>query len=895
MSRWMSRGRLLLRSVFERRQVEQELDEEMRFHLQCEIDRRMEAGLSADEAQLEARRAMGAMTQNTEECRSMRGLDFVEQGLQDLRYALRTLRKSPMFAAVAILSLALGIGANTAIFSVMDVLLLRPLPVRDPSGLAMVRLLGKNPPRYSFPYPTFEMIRDRNAVFTNTFAWTMKQYQTPVGDDIVHIPAVLASGDYFAGLGVDPIAGRVFTGEDDNPAGGSSGPVSVISEGLWRRQYGRNSSTIGQTLVLNGVATTIIGVMPARFFGAEVGTAPDVWVPLNLQRQLENARCISSPNCFYLKVMGRVKPGVSEAQAEAQLKTISRGILTDSNPPARADRRADFLAQVFHLTSGTAGYTGLWEQVRLPLRVLMTLVGFVLMIACANLANLLTARATARNREVAVRLAIGASRMRVARQFLTESLLLAGMGAVVGLGIAIWATKVLISLLSSTAVLDLRPDWRVLLFTALVAVATAVIFGIVPAYRATQSGLNGALNERVKHSRGGPGRPGLGRALVGVQVALSVVLLASATLLAGSLTRLLTESPGFDPRGVTVVSLDTSRLPVKSPAELLQLWGNFLERVKGMPRVESASLMSITPLGNGGWENFVTIPGRPDIPEEQRNPSINSVGPHYCRTMRIPVLAGRDISDADTPQSQRVVIISENAARRWFPGGALGSDLILRNNNEDRILRVVGIAGNTKYWNLRDPIPATMFVPYTQWNQAGTLALRTSASKQLTYTAFRQMLRQVAPGTPIRTVKTMEQQIDESLATERLTAYLSLFFAGLALLLTAVGLYGVTAYSVSRRTSEIGVRMALGAQRRSVIWLVIRETAGYAAAGAVAGVAVVAAFSRLITGLLYQVKPGDPGVILFPLAILMLVCATAAWIPARRASRLDPVAALREE
>jgi predicted permease len=634
--------------------------------------------------------------------------------------------------------------------------------------------------------------------------------------------------------------------------------------------------------------------MPASFFGAEVGTAPDVWVPLNLQRQLQNASCISQPYCWYLNVMGRLKPGLPDSQAQAELKTISRGIMQDNHPPERVDRKADFLAQVVQIEPGAAGFTGLRLQFRAPLQVLMALVGFVLLIACANMANLLTARAAARRKEVAIRLAMGAGRGRVIRQFLTESLLLSIAGAAGGFLIAIWAERALISLVSSTAVLNLKPDWRVLLFTAVAAIATGVLFGIAPAFRATRTGIGWALKERVHQIRIAEGRFSLTRILLAVQVALSIVLLAAAGLLAGSLVRMLTEGPGFDPRDVTVVALDTTKLSQKGPA-LLDLYGKIMERAKTLPDVESASLMSTTPLSNSGWDNYIAVPGRPDIPEEQRDTGINTVGPGLLRTMGIPLLAGRDIAESDTSQSQEVAIINESAARRWYPKGALGADLVLRNNDKDHILRIVGIAGDTKYWNLREGIPATMYLPYTQWNQVGYVAMRTKAPVRQTLAMFRDMLRQVAPGTPIRTIKTMEQQMDESLSTERLTAYLSVFFAGLALLLTAVGLYGILAYTVAQRTSEIGIRMALGAQRGSVIWLVIREAMGSAAVGAVTGLAVVAAASKLLVSLLYGVKEHDPATMVLAVAALGLVCAIAAWIPARRASRLDPMTALREE
>lgn len=567
--------------------------------------------------------------------------------------------------------------------------------------------------------------------------------------------------------------------------------------------------------------------------------------------------------------------------------------MEDNHPPERADRKAEFLAQIVQVEPGAAGFTGLRLQFRQPLQILMALVGFVLLIACANMANLLTARASARHKEVAIRLAMGAGRGRIIRQFLTESLLLAIAGAIGGFVIAIWATRVLIALVSSTAVLDLRPDWRVLLFTALAAIATGLLFGIAPALRATRAGIGGALKERVRRGRTPEGRLSLTRVLLAIQASLSIVLLAAAGLLAGSLVRLLTENPGFDIHDLTMVSLDTTKLPQKGAA-LLDLYGGILARAKTLPDVESASLMAFTPLTNSGWDQYVTFPGSANIPEDQRDPAINPVSPGLLRTMRIPLIAGRDFTDADTGSSMKVAIISENAARQWFPNGALGADLVLASEKTST-LRIVGIAADIKYSNLRDDNAKTMYLPYTQWNQGGKIAMRTKAPVRRTYALFRDVLRQVAPGTPIRTIKTMEEVADESLRTERLTAYLSLFFAGLALLLTAVGLYGILAYNVSRRTSEIGIRMALGAQRSNVIWIVIRDAMSSASAGALIGIAAVIAASKLLTSLLYEVRPNDPATMVMAVVTLGLVCGFAAWLPARRACRLDPMVALREE
>ena len=874
--------------LFNKRKAERELEEEFQFHLEKHIEAGIATGLSPHDARAAALRALDRIELRKEECRDHRPLAFLDSLAQDLRYAVRVLRKSPAFTTVAILSLALGIGANTAIFSVMDVLLLRPLPVKQPERLELLR-------NGSFSYEIFEKVRDRNAVFSETAAWSTggRDFQTPEGDGMQLIRGVLASGDYFAALGVPPAIGRTFGPEDDQPAGGKNGPVVVISDALWSNRYRRSAAVIGQPITLNAVAVTIIGIMPAGFFGAEVGTAPDIWLPLNLTRRLQDSRCIASDGCWWLQIFGRLKPGVTERQADAQLASLSPGIT----------RQTPRKPWTLHIAPGIAGFSRLRRQVDNPLQVLMALVGFVLLIACANTANLLTARASARQREVAVRLAMGASRARVMRQFMTESLLLAIAGAAGGFLIAIEATRALIALLSTTddpIVLDLRPDWRVLLFTAAAALGTGLLFGLAPALRATRAGVGAALKERTHQIQSSGRRFGFTRLLLGAQVALSIVLLAAAGMLAGSLVRLLTETPGFDPHNVAVISVDSSKLPQKGPA-LDDLFGTLVRHAAMLPGAESAAVLSMPLLTGGGWSQGVAIPGRSDLTDNDNVPMLNAVSGQFFRTFRIPILSGRAIEDSDDGHMDKVAVISQSAAHRWFPNGdAVGSTMLLGDGpGPPHVpLRIVGISGDIKYLSLRDPMPTTAYVSYRQFDQSRWglyIAVRTKAPLGQTHAAFREMLRQVAPAAPIKTIRSMEQQVNESLSTERLTAYLSVFFGTLALLLTAVGLYGILAYSVSRRTCEIGVRMALGAQRGNVVWLVLREAMGHTAFGAIAGIVAVAATSKFIASLLYEVKPGDPAMLFAAVAALALVCAAAAWIPARRASRLDPMVALREE
>jgi predicted permease len=893
---WASRAKQAWRRLRHPSRWEAELDEEVQSYFDVVTERLISRGKTPEEARRAARLEFEDAARVKEKVREARTGACIDTTLQDIRYALRLLRKSPSFAAVAVLSLALGIGASTAVFSLMDVLLIRPLPVPHADRLALISLDRTG---YHFSYPLYQQIHERNSVFSATFAWWPATVQVPEGANMLLIPAVYGSGEYFQALAVAASAGRVFGPADDRPNGGADGPVAVIGYRLWERQYARDPAAVGRTLVINGVAVTIIGVMPPGFFGAEVGTAPDVWLPLNLARQLgDNVTCFNTPSCSFLHVMGRLRPDISAAQAEADLRVISMPSMEATlRAGMRSDRRAAYLARTIRSERGRSGYASLRSSVKDPLQVLMALVALVLLIACANIANLLSARASARSREVAVRLAIGAARGRVIRQFLTESLVLAAAGALGGLLFSFWATRFLAGILStadSPVRLDLNPDWRVWLWTTAAAFGSGVLFGIGPSLRVSRQGLTATLKERARHVRAGEGSFGFGKTLLGIQVALSVVLLAAAGLFAGTLIRLLTLNPGFDPDGLTVISVVNSRPPVQGLAGI-RLFARLAERARAIPGVESATLLSTTPLSNGGWSDFFVIPGRPDLSEDQRLADINAIGAQFTKTMGVPLLAGRDFNDGDTGQSEKVVLISKNAGRRWFPNGdAVGAQISMGIKPGDT-RRVVGIVGDSKYLNLREEMPLTVYVPSTQSNQAGNIAIRTKMPVAATYAAFRRILREEAPGMPVRTVKTMRQQVDESLSTERLTAYLSLFIGTLALLLTAVGLYGILAYTVSRRTGEIGIRMALGAQRLSVIWLVVREAMGHTAAGMVVGVGAVLATSRVVRSLLFDVQPNDPATLAAAVGILVLVCFVAASLPARRASKLAPMEALREE
>ena len=913
---WFYTLPLRLRSLFQRRRVEKDLNEELQYHLEQRIEVEKARGLGTDEARYAALRAMQGLEQRKEECRDARRVNVIENAVRDVRYALRMLKKSPVFAIVAVLSLALGIGTNTAIFSLIDALLLRPLPVPESERLVRIEANTGGPRAINyFTYTLFERVRDRNSVFSGTFTWADHRFQMRSGTDMVHVNGALASGDYFRTFGVSPQIGRTFTVDDDHPDGGKNGPVTVISDAFWESQFQRNPGVIGAGITLDGVRFTIIGVMPRSFFGADVGTRPQIWAPLSLVGRIDDPGCISSRSCWWLVPMARLKPGISLQEAQGQLKVLSPRIMRDALPlnwdPSGQKK---FLQWQLHATSGTNGWTVLRHQFSNPLAVLMILVAVVLLIACANMANLLLERSALRQREIAVRLAIGAGRWRITRQLLTESVLLSLMGGVAALMFAVWSTRLLVAFLASTQRasvmeqdihLDLQPDWRIVLFTFLVAVGCGLLFGLSPALRATRLGISASLKERTHNLQGAAGRIGIGRVILGLQAALSVLLVAGAGLFAGSLWHLATLNPGFNPKNVAMIGLDTDKRLEKGPA-LTNLYSRILERADAIPGVRSASLFWITPLSEGGWDNFVTVPGKADVSQDQRDTFMNLVGPRFFETMQIPLLAGREFNRADTLTSEKVAIINEIAARRFFPKqNAIGFRVSIPQDlpgsaggDKGLVLRIVGVVGNIKYLDLHEPEPPELYIPYTQKADgvpSMNVALRTDTTLETIYPAFRAIVRDVAPDVPVGRVKTMQGQVDDSLGSERLMACLSVFFGILALALTSIGLYGVLAYGVARRTGEIGVRMALGAGRSNVIWLVVRETMSYVGIGMAAGVIAVLATSRLVASLLYGIRPNDAGNLVLAVLTFLLVGAMAAYFPARRASKLDPLQALREE
>jgi predicted permease len=902
--RWILAFNLRLQSLFRRRHVEANLDEELLFHVEHLTESNIAQGMSPKEARYQALQAMEGYEQKKEECRDSRGVNWLENISRDVRYGLRMLRRSPVFTAVAVLSLALGIGANSAIFSLIDTLLLRPLPVSHPEELRNVFLKLPERPQPFVSYPMFQALQARGQAFTSLATWSNHRFQMASGGEVVHVDGELASGSYFSTLKVSPGEGRVFTEADDHPSGGKAGPVAVISDRFWDRHYQRSPSAVGSDIVLDQIRFTVIGVMPPNFFGAEMGTHPDVWIPISFADRVGLPGCISSRSCWWLTVMGRMKPGVTAAQANAHLAAISSDVLKETIPPGWSTAlKTRYRAYSFLSDSGKQGWSFLRLQFSDPLLILMTLVVLVLLIACANMANLLLARASARHREIAVRLSMGAGRARIVRQLLTESVLLSLAGGLTGTLFAFWLTRILIAFVSTTqrhgpgqfTRLELQPDWRMVLFTLGVALISGILFGLTPALRATRVGIASSLKESAHHLRGSEGRFQSGRLILTFQTALSVLLVAAAGLFAGSLFRLLTLNFGFNPDNVSLIEVDTDKRPEKGPA-LAALYARILERANALPGVKAASLLSYVPLSRGGWDEKVRVPGKADLPGRESSTALNWIGPRFFDVMGTRLTSGRQFNEGDTAAAEKVGILSELAAQRFFPReDPIGQHIRLL----DKPIRIVGVAENMKYQSLRDDEPPELYIPYTQrvdgLSSSYTFIIKTHPGTTSPDRAFRAMLHQFAPDVPIGMTYSMEQQVDGSVGRERLMASLSIFFGSLALLLTSIGLYGILAYTVTRRTGEIGIRMALGARRTNVIWLVLRGAMSYVLGGILIGAIAVLGGSRLVASLLYGIQPNDPGNLVAAVIALLFVTTLAALLPSLRASRVDPAISLRQE
>lgn len=823
---------------------------------------------------------------------------------QNLRYASRTLLKAPGFTFVVVLTLALGIGANTAIFTLMDQVLLRALPVEDPASLVTLDAPGPNQGRregdHTFSYPMFVDFRDRNRVFSGVLA----RYPTPLTllyeNGSERVRGELVSGGYFEVLGLRPAAGRLFTPSDDvTPAGHQ---VAVITHGFWLRRFGGDRAIVGKTIRLNGFPMTVVGVAPERFNGTEVGAAPDIFVPLMMKSAMTPTYDgLTERRYMWLHLMARLKPGVPRQQAEAAMNVLFRQIREQELKEIKTTSerfRKKFVETKLLVEPGQRGLSSFRNQFSTPLVVLMSLVGLVLLIACANVANLLMARAPARQREIGIRLALGASRSRIIGQLLMESVMLALLGGALGVLVSIWTGDLLLGALpfeSATQAFSSTPDARVLAFALAVSLLTGVVFGLMPAWQTTRLQLVSALKEE-----GGAvvstGHVRWRKGLVVAQVALSLLLLVGAGLFVRSLWNLRALNPGFRVDRLTTFSLDPS-LSGYPEARAKTFFQQLRERLAQQPGVVDVSLAACPPLTDCIMMSTVNVEGYTPKEGEDMNPHVNSVGPGYLRTMGIPLVAGREFTAADGNGAPRVAVISEKTAHYFFGSlNPLGRRFGFgRSKSAD--IEIVGVAKDGRDTTLRADIARLVYVPYDQDEGIGAMSVfvRTTADGAMTAEMLRRTVRQLDPAIPVVDVKSMETVSSESLFIDRMVAMLTACFGALATLLAAVGLYGVMSYAVARRTREIGLRMALGAARANVMWLVMREVTILVVGGVALGLPLAVGFSHLVHSQLFGVSPADPLTLLTASTTLVTVALLAGYLPAAAASRVDPMLALRRE
>jgi len=823
---------------------------------------------------------------------------------QDLRFAIRTLLKTPGFALVVIVTLALGVGANAAIFSITDQLLLRWLPVAHPEELVSFEnpgaFSGRSENKNTFSYPMYREFRDKNSVFSGIVASFPFNVTLAAGGPAERATGDLVTGNYFDVLGVRPYLGRTFTRDDDRLPGGH--PIVILSYGFWQRRFAGDARVLNRSVTLNGHPMTIVGVAPPGFFGISIGATPDVMVPMMMKAEMTPTwNDLDNPRSRWLVLLARLKPGVSIDQAEAGINVLYRQINEEelkTLPDASERFRKNFVAKHLFVRPGARGRSDLRDEFSTPIIVLMGMVGLVLLIACANVANLLLARGAARHKEVAIRLALGASRAAIVRQRLVESLLLSLIGGAIGVPFAWWATGLLVKALPSDGAaahaLRATPDLRVVLFALAVSIVTAVLFGLAPALHSSKPALTSTLKDESGSIAGGGTQARFRKGLVIAQVALSVLLLAGAALFARSLFNLKNLNPGFQTEHLLSFSVEPA-LSGYTEQQALRIFDRVQKQISAVPGVVSTAASSIPLMTNSEWSATVRVEGYEAKEGENMNPEVNAVGPDYFSTMGQPLIMGREFTERDAAGAPKVAIINETMAKYYFPDkNPLGRHIGWRRN-KDIDIEIVGVVKDAKSATLRDKIERFVYSPYMQEDGLTQMTFYVRARGEVTTmaSAVRAAVQQIDSNLPIFEMKTMDQQLDESLFIERMVAALSVTFGALATLLAAIGLYGVMSYSVARRTREIGIRMALGAERASVLWLVLREVSLLVSAGLIVGVPVSLALGRLVQSQLFELSSMDPMAIGAATALLAGVALMAGYLPARRATRVDPMLALR--
>jgi predicted permease len=899
-----------LSMLFHRGRFQRELDEEMRLHLDLRRQQQIAAGLTPEAAQQSAQQRFGNLTRLKEKSLLAWGWEWLETCVQDAGYGLRSMLRTPSITVVALISLALGIGANTAIFSFLDAMLLRSLPVKNPQQLVKLGAedLGGITDEFActelYSYPFYREFQRKNAVFSSTAAILsllndvhgfVDNRQEP---EMIHVQSV--SGTYFTTLGVGAQLGRMIEDADDSSEGDH--PVVVISDGFWKRSLGNDPSVLHHTLKLGDSVFEIVGVAPPEFFGTKVGVAPDAWAPLSMAQIIPPGWGKYHENFSEsLYILGRLKPGVTMDRATANVNILFAQILRSFPDAKLTQENLERLAHAHvQLESMARGVSDLRHTYSEPLKVLMAIVALVLLIACANIANLLLARSTARARELALRQALGARRTRLIRQLLTESLLLALTGGMLGVGLAAAANRILLGMIahgSDSVPLDVSLNLRLLAFTFAVAVGTAMLFGTLPALRATRV----PLTDSLKSGRGaysGAGRTPLAKMLVVSQVALSLMLMVAACLFLRTLVNLNRVDTGFNKENVLRLNIDSAITGHKDgDPRLTTLFKHIEERVNGLPGVRAASFSAFT-FAEGGWMTSIRVPGKTVDPSLQVKH--NEIGDGYFQVMQIPLLAGRGFGPRDTATSQHVAIISEQMARHLFPGVSpigrtyyIGSDDTMEPTQQEQ---VIGVARDVKFGSLKEPVAYIDYLPYAQqeW-RFGDFEVRYSGDFSAIAREVQQAIHSVDRRLPITHITTLNEQVARSFTNQTIIAELSAFFAVVAVFLSCIGLYGLMSYLVSRRTGEIGIRMALGAKRSGVAWQVMREIGLLVLAGIVVGLPLTLSGIRLVRKMLYGLSGTDPLSLAAATGLLLFAGMASGYLPARRASRVDPVVALRDE
>jgi macrolide transport system ATP-binding/permease protein len=911
-----------LRRILRRSREDAELSQELESHLQHELDDNVARGMSPEEARRQASVKLGNPLVVRERVWGTNRIAWLEDTWRDLTYAARTLRKTPSFTCIAVLVMALGIGANTAIFSFLDALLLRSLPVSDPHSLVVIGWHAKSDqdsvtegisgrtdpdPHFGvvsgiFPYPAFELFQKDDADFSDVFAYCrtreVSRANVVINGQAEVARGELVSGGYFKGLGVVPAAGRLIIPDDDRQGNAT---VAVISH-TFAQKYFANTNAVGESILVNNLPFTVVGVAPAEFFGVDPSRVPDIYLPLHANVALGSqipygftAKDYLNSNFYWVEVMARLRPGVTLEQAQSRLVTQFQSWVatTVHNDAQKADLPILFLRQ------GAGGLDVLRRQFSQPLYMLLTLTGLILAIACFNVANLLLARASSRKREIALRISEGASRLRIIRQLMTESLLLASVGGALGLLLAIWGIQFLTTLFASQGNLHAELNWHVLAVAAGLTLLTGVLFGLVPALQSAKFDLVSALKE----TRAGEARPpragwhlNVGHMLVTGQIALSLLMLFAAGLFVRTLSNLESVRLGFNRENLLLIDVNARQTGHKDP-EISDFYGRLRESLAAIPGVRNVSLSESSIITT---ENSmpIALPGQ----EPNRATRYLMVGPDYLTTMQIPLVAGRDFADTDTPTSPPVAIVSEEFARINLPSqNPVGHRLLLLEGPHSEVLRdmeIVGVSRDARYGDLTQKTVPVVFIPYNQGvprpNQM-TFLLRTTAEPAGVISSVRDAVRQADARLPLTNVETQKAEITDAIQQQITLAELCPALAVLALIIACVGLYGTISYTVARRTGEIGIRIALGARRGPVVWMVLREVCVLAGVGLAISVPIALATSKFVQSFLFGMQHNDPVTLGAAVTILVGAALIAGCVPARRAASIDPVTALRHE